>query len=1183
MAKGKQLSGKQTGSGPRVTERTAVSVLAEWCNEIIMQERLDLGAVAVETYFSEGTGYPDLIIYKSKRSKEVICVGEAKLPGVTVDAGLVKDDARLKATHEKAPYFVTTNFNSLWWYDTKKVNEIKDETKQLIHHYPLSPITDISRLRTMEFAEPTRRALSEFLIKLYEVSTGKAAVPKLSIDEYLVDKLRARVVDLAFKYEQVIRNRFYTDKDFARKLRLWFRHQAWNFSAQDQDFAVVARQTALLLVNKMFFYYALQTSRDELSPLVIPDGLRRGNQLETVLRMYFDDVVNQIDYETIYTTDFIDSLAFEHEVREIVDDAIYLSQMFQRGDFSKLGYDIVGRIFEHLIPQDERHKYGQYFTRSDIVDLILRFCMPQDEDALVLDPACGAGTFLIRAYRQKKMLNQRMSHQKILSTLWGVDIAKFPAHLATINLAISDLSVKDNYPRILEKNFFDEELIGKRWLSKSLRKVLVKTLGDNEEEAGFPMEFDAIVGNPPYTRQEEMGQQQGGADFKEQLIATALDKWNGASTPSISKRAGIHAYFFIHATKFLKQGGAFGFIVSNSWLDVEWGRGLQEFFLRHYRIIAILESKVERWFPEADVDTCIVILAKCEGADKGSERMANPARFVYLKKPLSHFVPPVGTLHGKKITGATWKEEKKRVDALDSFIQTISFHKKLYENDELRINPVSQQELWDAGYNKAKQTYAGSKWGKHLRAPDIYSTIMEKGKGKLVHLSDIAEVRRGFTTGANEFFYIQATEPPKTGRAPKGCSFVRNGLGWEGWIESKYLRPVLKSPRECKKIEIAEAALRYQVFLCHLERKRLAGTYALKYIRWGEKQGFQKNKTCASRGCWWSLPEEVGNTFWGKELRDRFAVFYSETPLLADCRLYTTNISSEIQAYLNSAISIFLDQASARSVGGGGGPRSVMVYEVQDLLVIDLAKLLDTEKLAASNALKKLATRDVKPIFEELGLPSAKEDFNSVDSSAIRLQGIKPDRRALDDVFFDVLGLTEDERLEVYKAIVDLVKARLARAASVPKNHKAKRRFNVEAAVKSILSQIDGETLGAFYANQVLKLKALKTQKLPKLETGVKVAGPNVFGNWELTTGKKKLECASEEEARYLKVWIEASAESVAVPEELYALKKILPRIEALTKEHTSLVEDEISGFGEKEQAAVRHRFWQEIIAVPSG
>ena len=50
----------------------------------------------------------------------------------------------------------------------------------------------------------------------------------------------------------------------------------------------------------------------------------------------------------------------------------------------------------------------------------------------------------------------------------------------------------------------------------------------------------------------------------------------------------------------------------------------------------------------------------------------------------------------------------------------------------------------------------GNKWGgKYLRASDIYFTILEKGKGKLVKLGDIADIRFGITAGANDFFYVE--------------------------------------------------------------------------------------------------------------------------------------------------------------------------------------------------------------------------------------------------------------------------------------------------------------------------------------------------------------------------------------------------------------------------------------------
>jgi hypothetical protein len=43
----------------------------------------------------------------------------------------------------------------------------------------------------------------------------------------------------------------------------------------------------------------------------------------------------------------------------------------------------------------------------------------------------------------------------------------------------------------------------------------------------------------------------------------------------------------------------------------------------------------------------------------------------------------------------------------------------------------------------------------------------------------------------------------------------------------------------------------------------------------------------------------------------------------------------------------------------------------------------------------------------------------------------QPDRRALDEVVFDVLGLRAGEREAVYEAVVNLVRARLEKARSV--------------------------------------------------------------------------------------------------------------------------------------------------------
>ena len=791
------------------TERSAVAVLMHWMREIIEQKKLDLGLPDVDTSGADRKS-PDIIIYESRRSQNVLCVIEAKHPYFNVfDYENLKKPAWEKANARKAKYFATTNFKELIWFNTQKVNEQKNEEEQVVDRYCLSDIENLDNIEGTRYKESITKQLDIFFSKLYAVYTGKEPEPKLPTDEFLIYRLQDKIRRLSKYYTEIIYNRYHKDNAFAKELGEWFVSQGWSFAPwQPQDFDKAARQTAYLLVNKILFYNVLQAKRpSELPLLKIPEGLLKGAQLQKILQSFFDEVL-KIDYETIYTTDFIDTVAFPDD-KEVIKEIEDLVKVLRQYDFSKLR-DIIGPIFERLIPTDERHNLGQYFTNPDVVDIILRFCLKQD-DGKILDPACGAGTFLVRAYQHKKLWNQRSSHEGILDTLWGNDIAKFPAHLSTINLAIRDLGVDKNYPNILQEDFFNLlSTEGGFELPEKWRKTRAKTLGVKEREVTYPRWFDCIVGNPPYTRQEEMPEIAPKVkEYKERLIDKALKDIKGKRVAEISKRAGIHAYFFVHGMKFLRNGGRFGFIVSNSWLDVDYGKGLQEFFLNNYKIIAIIESKVERWFEQADVNTCIVILEKCN--DK-KERDENLVRFVYLFNRLDYFIPQAQEM---------WQEQIERLDEIDKLKKTIMAHSQFYQNEELRIFPKSQKELWEEGFDRETGKYAGAKWGKYLRAPEIFFKIIEKGKGKLVPLKEIAQVRFGIKTGANEFFYLTEEE------------IKRRGIEREFWTHQDdkgnwVANYIIKSPRECKSIVVKPEDLKYRVLMIHKDKKHLRGTNVLK-------------------------------------------------------------------------------------------------------------------------------------------------------------------------------------------------------------------------------------------------------------------------------------------------------------------------------------------------------------------
>jgi len=1014
-----KIKGKDTkvpspfNTTPYKTERSAVAILMHWMREIIESRNFNLGLPDVETSATDKK-MPDLIIYESRRSQKALCVIEAKPPYYNVfNEDELKEPARKKATARQAKYFCVTNFKTLIWYNTEKVNAERPEEEQIIHKYNLSQIENLDEIEQPKYREPIKKGLEEFLTKLYSVFTGRETEPRLPIDELLVFRLYEKIRILSTYYRRIIEDMCHKDSSFASKLKDWFTEQGWSFSWQPQDFDKAARQTAYLLVNKILFYNLLQAKRpEELDSLEIPESLTKGALLQKTLQAYFEQVLKK-DYESIYTTDFIDSIAFP-DSKEVVKEIKELVKILKKYDFSTLGYDVIGRIFEYLIPPDERHNLGQYFTNPDVVDLILSFCLNHEEDK-ILDPACGAGTFLVRAYQIKKLMNQRLEHERILETLWGVDIAKFPAHLSTINLAINDLGVEKNYPNIIHENFFaiKSESEGGFELPEKWRKVHAKTLSLEEKEVTFPRWFDAIVGNPPYTRQEEIPEI--GVD-KEKLIENALKDITGRKIAKIPKRAGIYVYFFIHGTKFLKEGGYFGFIVQNSWLDVDYGKGLQEFFLKNYKVIAIIESKVERWFEEADVNTCIVILQKCKN---NKERNENLVRFVLLKKPLRHFIPPAQDI---------WEKQIKRKNAIESLKRTILAHNNYYENEDLRIFPKSQKELWDEGFDSEEQKYVGSKWGKYIRAPEIFFKILEKGKEKFVPLKDVAEVIGGIITGNNEFFYFKGEKTKE--------------------VEEKFLKPIVKSPRELNKIIFTKSDLKYKILICDKPKDKLKGTKVLKYIQKAEEKKIHEAETFKNREKWYLLPVKKAELLWPDLRWERHICHLNKDNVLFEHLFYgikpqkDTSVYS-LCSYLNSTLAFLFIEIIGRTGLGQGAIRLVGV-DLKRFSCVEPKFIQD----GRTQIIKRFLSSKVGTVFEELGASTPEE---------VSLDKVKKERRELDKIIMgEILGLTDEEQLEVYRAVIDLVKSRIEKAKSVERE-KNKEVIDIESIKKTVVERIDKE------------------------------------------------------------------------------------------------------------------------------
>jgi type I restriction-modification system DNA methylase subunit len=896
--------------GLEFTQLSFASEVKEWINEIIKNEGLKFECADIEIkekHLKRG----DVIIWERRLDKPALLIEiwDASTPPWEE----AWDSAASKALRMGIPHFVVWNIRHFFCWDASVQGDAIDKL-----WWPHAGVSEsvceavTYRDAILKFKDAIKSYLRIFLKEFEGVYFGYVAKPLLGIDERFIYRLRGTIHALSIPVIEELKNRADADIGFKKELIKYFREQGWSFKNSDEDFDKVARQYVYLLVNKILFYNILRHTPNfsSLIPKIdIPEVGINGAKLKERLNSYFNRAFEATgNYETVLLTNFLDSITPPDSIVKQVRDFINKLSGY---DFSKINYEILGNIFQRLIPAGERHKLGQYYTRSDVVDLIVGFCVRSADDK-VLDGGCGAGTFLVRSYVRKKILNPNKSHRELIEDIYGVDIAKFPAHLSIINLVSKGLSEIENYPNILHKDFFDV-LPGEVYTSA---EVKVTRLNRMEKVIKLPKLFDAVVMNPPYTRQEEM--EDILEEEKNKAYKRCIEDWKAMSNYpkrkelKLSKRASIYVHFFIHGGRFLKESGRLGLITSNSWLDVDYGGDLQRFFLENFKIKAIIESKVERWFEDADINTAITILERCSNLE---ERGKNVVRFVQLKRPLAEFIPPV-------------ESERERWAYVEKLIDLIESKNRYYEDEKIRIFTKVQKELWEEGYDKEKNEYVGTKWGKYIRAPGIFYKILEKGKDKIVPLSYVAEIVGGLITGSNDFFYLSEEKLNK----------------WK--IEPQFLLAVVKTPRELNRIAFTSKDLKYKLFYVTADKNKLKGTNALKYIKRGEKLGIHNAPTFRSKDRWYELPRLKAAPLLWVDLRWEKHICHLNLDNVPFEHNYYGIIAKKdrnnllLCAFLNSTLSWLFIEILGR-VGLGQGAIRLVGKDLRNFPVIDLDKIIE--------------------------------------------------------------------------------------------------------------------------------------------------------------------------------------------------------------------------------------------------
>ncbi len=108
--------------------------------------------------------------------------------------------------------------------------------------------------------------------------------------------------------------------------------------------------------------------------------------------------------------------------------------------------------------------------------------------------------------------------------------------------------------------------------------------------------FDAVIGNPPYFRQEEISE-----------IKPALKK----AYQAFSGKADLYIYFYEQGLNLLRPGGRLGFVVTNKWLKAGYGEGLRRLFAEDAWVEFLADfGHAKHFFPDADVFTSVIVVRK---------------------------------------------------------------------------------------------------------------------------------------------------------------------------------------------------------------------------------------------------------------------------------------------------------------------------------------------------------------------------------------------------------------------------------------------------------------------------------------------------------------------------------------------------------------------------------------------
>ena len=642
-------------------------------------------------------------------------------------------------------------------------------------------------------------------------------------------------------------DRIYEDVDFESQSQLYEQAKEWGqqhgLYRTEEPEKLLCRLAAYNRLLKMSLYSLYKIDDSSLPPITRTDDI--ADRLT-----YAREEIADAAFERYILDDLVEAAKTDHL-------APLLNNQHRLVNAGKPADDIA-RIFEELVPNDSRRKLGQFRTPEYVADVMAKWSVQRGDD-VVLDPGVGSGVLTSKMYSIKKETYGRES----VEDMWGIDLSELAVVMTSTALKLVN---GEGTPHLNRGNFMNTFAEG------------TQTRIDQRNPQGVP-KMDAVVSNPPYSRHHELTPEE-----KEWINTVA----ESDSTLSISKRAPMYLYFYVHAAQFLEPGGRLSFVTPSEFLETNYGENLKQFLKENFHIhgFAITGSEFSI-FDNARTTSCISFLERKEPGSSSS----CATTFVELSE---------------------WPGTDDLLSAIHGDVEG--------ETEYGRVSRLPQESLDPEG-----------KWTNHFTSESAITI------SNLKPFREVADIKRGIATGKNEYFCLSEKEVEDWGlnerylarlvrRADQLDQFSCTHEDWEEWRETGDTVWLLYHlPDEFKEIDDPEL---------------------LAYLEHGSEIGADDSYLARNRNPWYQVDRrdspEVFATYMSK---NGFQFIHNKADVRSLNNLhniylsdqYTTTETKALLAYLNSQIVNRLLGQSGRTYSEG--MKKIEPDELKDIPVIDPKEL----------------------------------------------------------------------------------------------------------------------------------------------------------------------------------------------------------------------------------------------------